>query len=102
MQMSEKERKKLVNKQCYIKRKILAKAKELNEKFNGIKVFLKFQCGSGKEDEILLEPRTLTGSEKGSYLLSRKEILRMGEKFIEANPNIKESGQFFFIQILIT
>ena len=65
-------------------------------------MFLRFQCGSSKGHEILLEPKSLIGSEQGSYLLSRKEILTMGDKFVEANPNIKEPGQFFQSNINIT
>ena len=97
--MSEKERKKNINKQCYIKRKIIAKAKALNEQFTGIKVCLHFKCGLGKEDQIQLEARTLNGSEEGSYLLLRNEILIMGEKFVAANPMIKEQGQLFLPNI---
>ena len=43
--MSEKERKKLVNKQYYIKRKLITKANKLIDMFDGVKVSLRFLGG---------------------------------------------------------
>ena len=55
--MSEKERKKLVNKQYYIKRKLINKANKFNDKFDGVEVSLRFLGGFNKEEQIHLLPK---------------------------------------------
>ena len=88
--MSEKERKKLVNKQYYIKRKLITKANKLNDMFDGVKVSLRFLVAFNKEDQIILLPKQVKKTYKVSYKLLKEEILSLGQNFVDANPNTKE------------
>ena len=88
--MSEKERKKLVNKQYYIKRNLITKANKLNDMFDGVKVSLRFLVAFNKEDQIILLPKQVKKTYKVSYKLLKEEILSLGQNFVNANPNTKE------------